>query len=145
MPEVRELGPSESRLAALALLELRPHWGTAEALAERIDAQRPGGYRLAASFAAGDPDAAAVAGFRIGESLHMGRHCYVDDLVTRAACRGRGHADAVMAWVEAEARAQGCAWLHLDSGVGPEREDAHRFYFRHGMRIASYHFSRALD
>lgn len=145
MAQVRELPAGESHLAAAALLELRPQWGTADALTARIDAQRAGGYRLAASFADGEREAAAVAGFRIGESLHMGRHCYVDDLVTRSASRGRGHADAVMAWVQAEARARGCAWLHLDSGVGPEREDAHRFYFRHGMRIASYHFSRPLD
>ena len=27
--------------------------------------------------------------------------------------------------------------LHLDSGV--QRFDAHRFYLKHGMRIASYH------
>ncbi len=31
----------------------------------------------------------------------------------------------------------------LDSGVGPARADAHRFYFRHGLRIASHHFQRA--
>ena len=85
-----------------------------------------------------------MAGFRIGESLAWGHHVYVDDLVTRAALRGRGHADAVMAWVAEEARARGCRQLHLDSGVGPERADAHRFYFRHGLVISSYHFARRL-
>lgn len=145
MPEVRELILGESLPAARALLELRPRWGTAEALAARIDEQRETGYRVAASFEPGDEDAAAVAGFRVGESLHMGRHLYVDDLVTRTELRGRGHADAVLAWVEAEARRLGCTTLHLDSGVQAEREAAHRFYFRHGMRIASYHFSRALN
>ncbi len=145
MPEVRELASGESQLAAPALLELRPHLRTAEALAARVDALRPGGYRLVASFEPAESDAAAAAGFRIAENLHIGRHLYVDDLVTRAALRGRGHADAVMAWIEAEARAHDCAVLHLDSGVQAERAAAHRFYFRHGMRIASYHFSRALD
>ena len=48
-----------------------------------------------------------------------------------------------MAWVEEEARRLGCDELHLDSGVGQDREDAHRFYFSHGMRIASYHFATA--
>ncbi len=47
-----------------------------------------------------------------------------------------------MAWVEEEARRLGCDQLHLDSGVGQDREDAHRFYFNHGMRITSYHFAR---
>jgi GNAT superfamily N-acetyltransferase len=68
----------------------------------------------------------------------------VDDLVTREALRGRGHADAVMAWVEDEARRAGCGQLHLDSGLGPDRADAHRFYFRHGLTIVSHHFAKGL-
>ncbi len=145
MPEVRELEAGVSHLAAPALLELRPHLRTADELTDRVEALRAGGYRVAASFEPGEEAAAAAAGFRVAENLHMGRHLYVDDLVTRAAMRGRGHADALFAWLETEARAQGCAVLHLDSGVQAEREDAHRFYFRHGMRIASYHFSRVLN
>jgi predicted GNAT superfamily acetyltransferase len=85
-----------------------------------------------------------VAGFRLGENLAWRRFVYVDDLVTRASARGRGHADAVMAFVDEIAEREGCDELHLDSGVGAEREDAHRFYFRHRMRITSYHFTRVL-
>jgi GNAT superfamily N-acetyltransferase len=144
VPEVHELQVDESHRAALALLELRPRLESAERLTSQIDAQRAMGYRVVASFEDGDDDAAAVAGFRIAHNLAWGRFLYVDDLVTRAALRGRGHADAVMAWVEREARRQGCGELHLDSGVGADRADAHRFYFRHRMRIASYHFSRTL-
>jgi GNAT superfamily N-acetyltransferase len=140
---VREIPAGESELAAVALLELRPRWETAAKLSARIDAQRADGYRVVASFAG--EEAAAVAGFRIGENTAWGRFLYVDDLVTRAAHRGAGHADAVMAWVQAEAERQRCDELHLDSGVGPEREDAHRFYFRHRMRITSYHFARSLN
>jgi GNAT superfamily N-acetyltransferase len=140
--EVRELGPGEERLAATALLELRPHLETPAAVARRVEAQRADGYRVVASFEPGEEDAAAVAGFRIGESLAWGRYLYVDDLVTRAALRGRGHADAVMAWVEEEARRAGCGQLHLDSGVGADRADAHRFYFGHGLTINSYHFAK---
>ena len=110
----------------------------------RVDGARAAGYRVAASFDEGAEDAAAVAGFRVGENLAWGRFLYVDDLVTRAAARGRGHADAVMALVSDVAAQEGCGELHLDSGVGPEREAAHRFYFRHGMRITSYHFARGL-
>ena len=144
MPDARELQPGESHLAAAALLELRPHLETPDAVTARVNTQRADGYRLAASFEPGDPDAAAVAGFRIGESLAWGRHVYVDDLITREALRGGGHADAVMAWVEEEARRQDCGQIHLDSGVGPDRADAHRFYFRHRLRIESYHFARGL-
>jgi GNAT superfamily N-acetyltransferase len=144
MPDARELLVGESHRAALALLELRPRLESVERITSQIDAQRTVGYRIVASFEDGDEDAAAVAGFRIAHNLAWGRFAYVDDLVTRAGLRGRGHADAVMAWVEREAVRQGCGELHLDSGVGPDRAAAHRFYFRHGMRIASYHFARAL-
>lgn len=144
VPEVREITRGDARLAAVALLELRPHLGTPEALLDRVKAQRATGYRLAGSWERGDPDAAAVAGFRVAENLAWGRLLHVDDLITRAALRGRGHADAVMTWLAGEAAREGCDELHLDSGVGPERADAHRFYFRHGMRITSYHFATRL-
>jgi GNAT superfamily N-acetyltransferase len=146
MPDVREILAGESHLAAAALLELRPHHTTPEALVARIDdVQRAEGYRVVASFQPGETDAAGAAGFRIMENLVWGRILYVDDLVTRAAARGRGHADALMAWMEAEARRLSCTDLELDSSVGPERQDAHRFYFRHRMRITAYHFARPLD
>jgi GNAT superfamily N-acetyltransferase len=145
MPTARELEPGEERLAAETLLELRPHWRDAATLAQRIARQRDDGYRVVASFADGDEAVAgAVAGFRLGRNTAWGSYVYVDDLVTRADRRGQGHADAVMAVVEEIARAAGCEELHLDSGVGPERADAHRFYFRHRMRIASYHFTKSL-
>ena len=142
--EIHEIGPGEAAVAAAALLELRPHLGSLEAVAERAEAQRAAGYRIAVAVEPGETDALAAAGFRIHENLAWGRHLYVDDLVTRAQFRGKGHADAVMAWLEDEARRAGCGELHLDSGVGADREDAHRFYFRHRLRITSYHFARSL-
>jgi GNAT superfamily N-acetyltransferase len=145
MPAVRELGDGDTALAAPAMLELRPWVGGVEAFVTAVDrVQRPDGYRLIGSFDDGEPDAAAVAGFRVAQNLAWGRHLYVDDLVTAADRRGRGHADALFDWMLAEARRQDCRQFHLDSGVGPERADAHRFYFRHGLRISSYHFAREL-
>ena len=142
---VRELGSGETSLAARTLLELRPALGSAEALVRQIDErQRPAGYRLAAVFTAGDDDAAAVAGFRVNEYLAWEKHLYVDDLVTAEVHRGQGHANRLFAWLEAEARRAGCTQFHLDSGVGEDRQDAHRFYFRHGLRIGAYHFQREL-
>jgi len=147
MPEVRELGPTETVRAARALLELRPHAGSPEALAERIDrVQRPEGYRIIGSFDDGEPDhAAAVAGFRVAHMLAYGHHIYVDDLITHPDHRGRGHADALFAWLDGEAERLGVAAVRLESGLGTERADAHRVYFRHGMRIASFSFMLALE
>jgi GNAT superfamily N-acetyltransferase len=140
MPDVRELGHGESHLAAAALLELRPHVGTPAELAERVDRQRSDGYRVIGSFEAGEEEAAAAAGFRVGENLPWGRFLYVDDLVTRAALHGHGHAGALMSWLMEEAERQGCEQFHLDSAVIPERADAHRLYFRRRLRISGYHF-----
>src|SRR4051794_17273318 len=140
---VREIDPGMTILAVPALLELRPAWADADTLVRRIDeVQRPQGYRLVASFEVGEEDAAAVAGFRVVENLAWGRSLYVDDLVTRSHLRTRGHADHLFAWLDAEAQRLGCDEFHLDSGVGPHRQAAHRFYFAHGMRIASFQFSK---
>jgi GNAT superfamily N-acetyltransferase len=142
MPEIREIREGETLRAARALLELRPHRAPAEALAALADGQRGAGYRLVGSFEPDEDDAAAVAGFRLQENLAWGFHLYVDDLVTRADRRGRGHGGALMRWLAVEACRAGCEQLHLDSGVGAEREDAHRLYFNAGLRISSYHFQR---
>jgi GNAT superfamily N-acetyltransferase len=142
---VRELGPGETHLAARTLLQLRPGPGSEEALVRRIDERlRPSGYRLIGAFEDGEAEAAAVAGFRINEFLAWGKHLYVDDLVTADGRRGRGLADRLFAWLENEARHSGCTQFHLDSGVGEDRQDAHRFYFRHGLRIGAHHFLREL-
>ena len=140
MPEIREIHEGETLRAARALLELRPHRAPAEALAALADGQRAAGYRLAGSFEPGEDEAAAVAGFRVQENLAWGRQLYVDDLVTRADRRGRGHGGALIRWLAEEAARAGCEQLHLDSGVGADREDAHRLYFNAGLRISSYHF-----
>jgi GNAT superfamily N-acetyltransferase len=124
--------------------ELRTHFADDAALTAAADAQRPSGYRVVAAFEPGEEEAAAVAGFRIDDKLAWGRHLYVDDLSTRPERRGRGHARALMDWLVDEARRAGCAQLHLDSGVQPERETAHRLYFNSGLRISSYHFQRGI-
>jgi GNAT superfamily N-acetyltransferase len=141
---VRELGPGETHLAARALLELRSHHGSVDALVKQIERQRRTGYRVIGAFEGGDEEAGAVAGFRINEFLAWGKHLYVDDLVTAEGSRGRGLADRLFAWLEDEARHCGCTQFHLDSGLGEDRQDAHRFYFRHGLRITAFHFHREL-
>ena len=40
------------------------------------------------------------------------------------------------------ARAAACASLTLDSGT--QRQQAHKFYFREGMVVTSFHFAQSL-
>lgn len=115
--------------------QLRPHLEAGEFLA-RVRRMQTEGFHLAFLEEAGA--VAAVAGYRYHEKLFSGKNLYVDDLVTDTAWRSRGHGRALLAWLCAEARRQGCRQLELDSGV--QRFDAHRFYLRERMHIASYHF-----
>jgi ribosomal protein S18 acetylase RimI-like enzyme len=94
------------------------------------------GYRLA-YIESGD-QVVAVAGYRISTNLHLGKNLYVDDLSTRPGDRSRGHGAALLEWLREQAEEAGCDAVHLDSGV--QRDRAHRFYFRHGYMISSYHF-----
>ncbi len=92
--------------------ELRPHIAENQFLS-RIRSQMNSGYRLA--FVQDTDGVVAVAGFRVGENLAWGRFLYVDDLVTLPAHRSKGYS-------------------------GTQRKDAHRFYEREGMTMASFHF-----
>ena len=140
VPVIRELLDDDTALAYVAMAELR-RLDSREAFLDRVAVERREGYRLVASFENGDADAAAVAGFRLANFLAWGRAIYVDDVSTRAQYRGRGHAGALMDWLIAEARRLDCDQLHLDSGVGPDRETAHRLYMNKGLRISAHHFS----
>jgi GNAT superfamily N-acetyltransferase len=122
---------------------LRAHYADEAEFVRRVDQQRRQGYRLVGAFA-GDGRCLAVAGFRVLHNLAWGDCLYVDDLSTLPEGRRRGHGRAVLDWCADEARRLGCGELHLDSGVGPEREDAHRLYFNSGLRITGYHFARTL-
>jgi GNAT superfamily N-acetyltransferase len=146
---IREILPPQTALAYPAMSALRQHVGTERDFVALVDQRlRPEGYRLAGAFdphaATDDAGAVAVAGFRLLHNLAWGRALYVDDLSTLPAARGRGHAGALMDWLMAESARLGCDQLHLDSGVGPEREAAHRLYFNRGMRIAAHHFARGV-
>jgi GNAT superfamily N-acetyltransferase len=70
----------------------------------------------------------AVAGFRVGHSLSWARFLYVDHLSTAPSARLRGYGRRLLGWLVEESRRLGCEQVHLDSGVGLDRADAHRLY-----------------
>jgi GNAT superfamily N-acetyltransferase len=143
MEPVRELTPAETASAWPAMRELRPEIGSEEAFVDLVDCVLRGqGYRLAGAYEPELDTPLAVAGFRLGHNLAWGRFLYVDDLVTRADARGRGHGAQLLAWLKDEAIRLGCGQLHLDSGV--QRTDAHRFYVREGMTFTSHHYACGL-
>ena len=83
-----------------------------------------------------------VAVYRIVENTFEGLHLYVDDLVTDETRRSRGVGRALMDHMQGLARAAGCEAYTLDSGT--QRQQAHKFYFREGMVVTSFHFRKPL-
>lgn len=138
--EVRIAATDEEIAACFpVMVQLRPHLRP-EQFVERIRKQEEEGYRLA--FIASRGAVRAVAGFRFQTNLAWGRFLYVDDLVTEGGDRSKGFGKALLGWCVKRAEDGGCHALHLDSGV--QRHEAHRFYFREGMRIMGYHFGTDL-
>lgn len=131
-----------------------PRWlAAAERVHRQLRERLPAGYaaRMAQVFSGGarmlvageSGEVRALALWRLIENTYEGRRLYVDDLVTDAAHRGRGLGGALLGALEARARLLGCDVLALDSGV--QRADAHRFYMRAGMSIASFSFRKTLS
>ena len=113
--------------------------------AEQFDAVfregHPQGLRVTAVYD-DDGSCVGVAGWRIYATTVALRKLYVDDLVTASNARSSGVGAALLAELDARARAAGCTVLDLDSGT--HRERAHHFYFREGLTIRSFHFARAV-
>ena len=123
---------------------LRTHYSDEANFVRRVDeVQRPQGYRIVGAFEA--DRCVGVAGFRVIHNLAWDDTLYVDDLSTLLEARGGGHGRALLEWCKEEGRRLGCTQFHLDSGVGPGREDAHRLYFNTGLRISAHHFSAPLE
>jgi len=83
-----------------------------------------------------------LAVWRVHENTAVGVQLYVDDLVTDEQRRSRGVGHALMQWLEQRARELACVALVLDSGT--QRTRAHRFYFREGMVVVCFNFSKDL-
>lgn len=139
MPK-KAISDQEIKNCFTVMSELRPHLEEGVFL-ETVRQMEAQGYQLA--FIEHQAEVVAVAGYRIYNNLFMGKHLYVDDLVTSTKMRSQGYGEAMISWLRQEAITHHCKVLHLDSGT--QRGAAHRFYFKQGFTIASYHFSEQLS
>ncbi len=131
----------------------QPGWLTkAERVHRQLRPALPADYaaKMARVFAGGgrmcvaaEGDAVAgVAVYRVHENTADGVKMYVDDLVTDEARRSNGVGRTLLAHLEQRARTGGCEAFTLDSGT--HRQQAHKFYFREGMVVTSFHFAKKL-
>ena len=129
---------ADIRRCAGVVQQLRPAIGEDEFLVRAKRQQAEEKWRLAYLEEGGE--VVAVTGFRILDCMATGKTLYVDDLVTREDRRSKGFGEKLLTWMEQLAREEGCAVLRLDSGT--HRTGAHKFYFRMGMPIVSFHFMK---
>ena len=120
--------------------ELRTHLVSNQFL-ETVRDMEFQGFQLA--YLEEDEKVIAVAGYRIAKNLFLGKHLYIDDLVTSQKIRSIGYGKTLYKWLRDQALNAGCSYIHLDSVV--HRGETHRFYFRQGLTISSFHFREKLD
>lgn len=85
----------------------------------------------------------ALAVWRAFHTTYCGYRLEIDDLVTDETQRSKGYGATLLAFVNGKARAMGCDRLTLNSGT--QRARAHAFYFRQGLHIQAFHFSKDLN
>jgi GNAT superfamily N-acetyltransferase len=118
--------------------QLRPH--LPENYAEKMRRVFADGARMCV--AVRGERVVGVAVHRVHENTVDGVQMYVDDLVSDERERSQGIGRALLEHLQCVAREAGCAKFNLDSGT--QRQQAHKFYFREGMVVTSFHFAKPL-
>jgi GNAT superfamily N-acetyltransferase len=118
--------------------QLRPH---IKDYVVRIRQVLAAGAEMAVCVVEGE--VAGITVFRVLEKTHSGRDLYCDDLVTDEAKRSTGVGHALIEYMEGICRERSCDTFSLDSGC--QRQQAHKFYFREGMVVTSFHFDKKIS
>jgi len=145
MKEIKSASSEKDLLTCYEVLhELRPNL-TRENIVSLITGFMSRSYHLLfITDENSDGTAVCAAGYRFTEHLYWGKAIYIDDLSTLPAFRGKGYAASMLQHIFSIARKNKCDEVHLDSGCGPHRYDAHRLYLKTGFNITSHHFAYSL-
>ena len=138
---VREIVSLPEMLAQHHLiLQLNPHMGQPR-YEELLHQMLPNGYRMVGAFdEAGN--CVGLSGFWINTKLYSGKYLEADNFVVDAAHRSGGVGKLLSDWMLEEALRHRCDTLMLDAYV--TNSAAHRFYFREGFHVKSFHFFKSL-
>ena len=132
--------PIELNRCFPVLQQLRPHLQQ-DTFVEYTQELRAEGYQFAYLEAQGQ--VVCVAGFKIAKNLFLGKHLYIEDLVTLEHARSQNFGAQMMQHLIALAKKEACKAVHLDSGV--QRHAAHKFYLNQNMKINCHHFLLELE
>lgn len=123
-PLIRQLNPAMSEATYQSLLQQ----------------MLPNGYRMVGIFS-GDI-CLGLSGFWINTKLYSGKYLEIDNFVIDAASRSQQLGKQLSEWLHALAMQEDCQTIMLDAYTS--NHAAHKFYFREGFHIKSYHFYKSL-
>jgi GNAT superfamily N-acetyltransferase len=138
---IRDARPDDADAIA-HLLEQLGYPTDAAAVPSRLERLRIVGDRLVVADL--DGSVAGLAQLHVSPTIALERPAAkIDGLVVDESCRGQGVGRALVAEMEAEARARGCVLLYLTTAA--RREDAHEFYRGVGLEETGKRFGKTLD
>lgn len=139
MKEIKKAESEQDILKCFEVMhELRPNV-TKENMVNTLTGFINRGYHLI--YIEENGKAVCASGYRFTEHLHWGKAIYIDDLSTLPGARGKGYASMLLQHIFEVARRHQCDQVHLDSGCGTNRYQAHRLYLKTGFNITSHHFA----
>jgi GNAT superfamily N-acetyltransferase len=100
----------------------------------------PNKYRMVGIFE-GD-ECIGLSGFWVSTKLYSGKYLEIDNFVVHTAHRSKKLGKQLSDWMHALAKEEGCQTIMLDAYTS--NAAAHKFYFREGFHIKSYHFFKTL-
>lgn len=137
---VKEIEGQAQMLTQLPLIQLLNPAMSLARYEQLLTHMLANGYRMVGAF---DGNACVgLSGFWINSKLYSGKYLEVDNFVVAEAYRSAGIGKLLSHWMEQEARRHQCDTIMLDAYV--TNSAAHRFYFREGFHIKSYHFYKNL-
>ncbi|MHA6248512.1 GNAT family N-acetyltransferase [Pontibacter sp. CAU 1760] len=122
------------------ILQLNPSM-SAPRYRELLLQMLPNGYRMVGAFNQ-EGQCVGLSGFWINTKLYSGKYLEPDNFVVDAAYRSAGVGKLLADWMLQEAERQNCDTVMLDAYV--TNAPAHRFYFREGFHVKSFHFFKSI-
>ena len=137
---IRELTTLPEMLEQYALiLQLNPAMDAAQ-YNQLLSQMLPNGYRMVGIFT--DEKCVGLSGFWINTKLYSGKYLEIDNFIVDAAYRSQELGKRLSDWMQQLAVKENCQTIMLDAYTS--NNAAHRFYFREGFHIKSYHFYKTL-
>jgi len=121
------------------LMELNPAIGQS-VLNDRLQDMVASGYKCVGVY--DDDTLIGISGLWILVKYYIGKHFEMDNVYIKPQYRNAGIGKALIAWVDAYGKEQGCVGGEINCYVG--NTEAHRFWERSGYEKIAFHFQKKI-